>query len=434
MKFETKTLREISGGGSYGLGASASKVPIGPKFLRTTDIVRGTIDWDDVPFCEADTSTIHKYRLSANDIVISRTGANAGLNCLVAKPPTDSIFAGYLVRFQIDEKIADAHYVSYVLRSSVWDEYVANTRTGSAQPQLNAVLMGVFSFSLPPLDTQRAISQTLVALDEKIDSNQRLAQTLEEIAQAIFKSWFIDFEPVKAKMAGERPVGLDDATSALFPDSMGDSALGPIPTGWTDGTMAELFGLQGGYSFKSSSWTEDGVPVVKIGSVKPGLVDLNQVSYVDEELAEKTSSAYRLPRGSLVIGLTGYVGEVGLIKQHCKIPLLNQRVAKFLPVNGTWKIPFIYCLSRRPQFKQRVIDAANGSAQQNVSNSQILSLQVIVPRLELIESFNDQFESLFDQILVLAEQSAELTQLRDSLLPRLISGELQIPEEMLVAS
>ncbi len=433
MKFEVRTLKEISSGGAYGLGASANEAPVGPKFLRTTDIVSGTIDWKAVPYCAADSATIKKYRLHANDIVISRTGANAGINCLVAQPPTDAIFAGYLVRFQIDKKLADSHFVSYVLRSTHWADYVTNTRTGSAQPQLNAVLMGNFSFALPPLEMQKAISRTLHVLDKKIEVNNEIARTLEEIAQAIFKSWFIDFDPVKAKMASEKPVGMDDATAALFPDSMVDSELGPIPNGWHVGSMAEFFALQGGYSFKSSSWQATGVPVIKIGSVKPGIVDLNQVSYIDETLATGTSDVYRLPRGSLVIGLTGYVGEVGLIMQHQPTPLLNQRVAKFLPTSGRWKIPFVYCLTRRPEFKQSVVNSATGSAQQNVSNSQILGLATCVPTAKLIEVFNHQFESFFNQILGLSEQNAVLSEIRDSLLPRLISGELQIPEEMLGA-
>ena len=326
----------------------------------------------------------------------------------------------------------DSEYLHAVLTTDAATAHYESLCEGGAYPAFNPHAIENMQIPWPSRQERELVGSLSSAILRKIETNVRLSNSLESIAQVIFKSWFIDFDPVKAKIAGEKPVGLNKATSALIPDSMEDSELGPIPTEWTVGTMAELFGLQGGFSFKSSSWTEDGVPVIKIGSVKPGLVDLNQVSYVDEVLAQKTSSAYRLPRGSLVIGLTGYVGEVGLLKQHREIPLLNQRVAKFLPVNGTWKIPFIYCLTRRPQFKQRVIDAANGSAQQNVSNSQILSLQTLVPPIELVESFNDQFESLFDQILLLAEQNDELSQLRDSLLPRLISGELQIPEEMLV--
>jgi type I restriction enzyme S subunit len=284
---------------------------------------------------------------------------------------------------------------------------------------------------VPSLEEQDRINSLIATVDRKIQLNSALASTLEKIAQSVFRSWFIDFDPVRAKMAGEMPAGVDDATTSLFPDSLEDSELGPIPEGWCIGSMSDFFALQGGFSFKSSSWKPTGVPVVKIGSVKPGIVDLTQVSYVDDSLAAKTSDVYRLFRGSLVIGLTGYVGEVGLVVQHQPIPLLNQRVAKFLPVNGVWKIPFTYCLTRRPEFKKLVADAATGSAQQNVSNSQILGLKACVPPSELIERFNDRFESAFEQILSLTEQNIILGQLRDSLMPRLISGELRIPEEIL---
>jgi type I restriction enzyme S subunit len=305
---------------------------------------------------------------------------------------------------------------------------------GSVFTNLKTEILKNHEVSLPSIREQRQIAQVLSCIDDLIQKNTELKVALEEFAQTVFKSWFIDFDPVKAKMTGEKPVGMDDSTATLFPDSMEDSELGPIPKGWRIGSMAELFGLQGGFSFKSSSWQETGVPVVKIGSVKPGLVDLSQVSYIDPSLAQTTSDIYRLPRGSLVVGLTGYVGEVGLLMQHSDTPLLNQRVAKFLPVSGHWKIPFIYCLTRRPQFKQRVIEAANGSAQQNVSNSQILGLQTCVPTFELVGAFESRFESLFDEILLIAEQNLELSQLRDSLLPRLISGEIRVPEELMMAS
>ena len=393
----------------------------------------GQIVWEKIQNIDEIThSKLKRSQLQVGDILFSIAGS-IGRMAIVTEDllPANTNQAVAILRPKVD--LVDTDFLFYFLRDAKSQGDARKRIVQSVQNNLSLGELASLSISLPSRTTQVAISSFMRILDKKISLNRSISKTLEDLAQTIYKSWFIDFDPVKAKMAGDKPVGMDVTTAAMFPDSMEDSELGPIPIGWTDDSMAELFGLQGGFSFKSSSWTENGVPVIKIGSVKPGLVDLSQVSYVDEELAEKTSPAYRLPRGSLVIGLTGYVGEVGLIKQHPEIPLLNQRVAKFLPVNGTWKIPFIYCLTRKPEFKQRVIDAANGSAQQNVSNAQILSLRTVVPPIGLIESFNDQFESLFDQILLLAEQNDKLAQLRDSLLPRLISGELRIPEEMLVS-
>jgi type I restriction enzyme S subunit len=344
-----------------------------------------------------------------------------------AEPPTWISNNAMAVYFK--ENQGDNFFLHQYLLHSSFDDVT----TGSAQPQITVTNLSLKQILLPNLQTQTTISLIMKSLEEKISSNDALSKTLEEIAQTIFKSWFIDFDPVKAKMAGEKPAGMDAATAELFPDSMEESEMGLIPKGWRIGSLEEIVDLQGGYAFKSSSWTDCGVPVIKIGSVKPGYVDLTQVSYVDTSLAEGISDDYRIPAGSLVVGLTGYVGQVGLVRTHEPVPLVNQRVAKFKPRSGDWKIPFIYCFTRDPKFKVIVEELSTGTAQQNVSNSQILSIPLVIPNNEIQKSFEDSLTPLFNQIINLADENESLKSLRDALLPRLISGELQIPEEMLAS-
>jgi type I restriction enzyme S subunit len=428
MKFEAKTLKEISGGGSYGLGASAEQTPVGPKFLRTTDIVSGTIDWDAVPYCEADAVTINKYRLHANDIVISRTGANAGINCIVTQPPVNAIFAGYLVRFQIDERVADSHFVSYVLRSARWADYVANTRTGSAQPQLNAVLMGNFSFSLPPLGMQTAISRILKVLDEKIEVNKRISRTLEETAQTIFKSWFIDFDPVKAKMAGEKPAGMDEATASLFPDSLEDFELGPIPTGWdvrTIGTLCES--LLGGTPSRSRAefWGGD-IPWINSGKINDFRITTPS-EYITREGLEKSATKL-LPVGTTVLAITG-----ATLGQFSRIEISTCANQSVVGVIGSENASNEFVYSNIKSGIQRLIASQTGGAQQHINKEDVNNFAITYPGLELVEIYTSTVREMFLLIGQLSHQSLKLEELRDALLPRLISGELQIPEEMLVS-
>ena len=184
------TLAEVCGKGQYGLVASATDLPVGPKFLRTTDMIGGSISWDSVPYCEVDERKQDQCLLREGDLVVSRTGANAGAAAYVADPPEGAVFAGYLVRFRADGSRADARFLGYVLQSREWADYVTNTRTGSAQPQLNAVLMGEFAFDLPPLDEQRRIAEVLGALDDLIDTNERLKSKLDDLARTAFlRAW-----------------------------------------------------------------------------------------------------------------------------------------------------------------------------------------------------------------------------------------------------
>jgi type I restriction enzyme S subunit len=431
MKFEKKRLGDIAQ--IIGGGTPSTKVSeywdgdiawLTPKDLSSFDgiyVARGSRSVTEAGLAASSAkmlpkaSVLYTSRAPIGYVAIAEgaISTNQGFKSLVLKE-------GYVPEF-----------LFYLLKASKTE--IESHASGGTFAEISAKAFSDVELYFPPTKYQSKVADILLGLDNKIQTNKQLSKTLEEIAQTIFKSWFIDFDPVKAKMAGEKPVGMGAATAALFPDSMEDSELGLIPKGWSLGQMGDIFSLQGGYAFKSTSWVDSGVPVIKIGSVKPGFVDLNQVSYVTEQLASTISSEYKLEPGSMVIGLTGYVGEVGLVRSHTPFPLVNQRVAKFKRNNAPWSIPFTYCLTRRPEFKRQVEETATGTAQQNVSNSQILGIPTVVPPATLIELFESIFESTFERVITLADESIALGEIRDSLLPRLISGELQIPEEMLAS-
>jgi type I restriction enzyme S subunit len=149
------TLGAVAADVAYGFTASATLRNTGVRFLRTTDIVKTSITWADVPFCEIDPADLAKYKLLPNDIVISRMGT-VGASALV-RPPQDTVFASYLVRFRIDPAIAIPAYVAQALRSSDFWDYVASRSTGSVQPNFNAKLMRGFAFPLPAIPVQQGI-------------------------------------------------------------------------------------------------------------------------------------------------------------------------------------------------------------------------------------------------------------------------------------
>ena len=302
---------------------------------------------------------------------------------------------------------------------------LASMDTGSANPTLNRNHVHTINTLWPPLPEQRSIAHILGTLDDKIELNRRMNETLEAMARAIFKSWFVDFDPVRAKAEG-RDTGLPKEISDLFPDGFEDSELGEIPRGWRVGAIGEITGFLGGYAFKSNDWIEEGVPVVKIGSVKPGIVDLSSVSFVSEQVAEK-AERYRLSSGDLLIGMTGYVGEVGLVPKTNTTPLLNQRVGKFLlETPGTSALAFLYCVTRQSEFKMQVEAKSHGTAQANVSAEGILSIKIVIPPKKLQNEFNLFGKPIIDHILENYAVSNTIVTLRDSLLPKLLSGGIRI--------
>jgi len=243
--------------------------------------------------------------------------------------------------------------------------------------------------------------------------------------QILVREEFAERAARRARLAHGKS-SLPENIRRIFPDEFQDSELGPIPKGWEVGQLGDLVGFLSGYAFRSRDWRDKGIPVVKIGSIKPGIIDLDTVSYVSEQVATQ-ASRYRLSPADLLVGMTGYVGEVGLVPPTDNLPLLNQRVGKFVPEkNGTESLGFVYCLTRRPQFKAEVEAKSHGTAQANVSAKGILSIVVILPPRPLRELFNRICKPVFDRILNDWAKSHILTALRDTLLPRLISGELWV--------
>ncbi len=371
---------------------------------------------------------LRRFTVQEDDLIISCSGT-LGRVSMIRRDDPKGIISQALLILRPDKSVVVPKYLYYFISSARGFNSLVEVSTGSVQVNIaRRSIIENTELPLPPIYEQQAIACILGALDDKIELNRRMNQTLEEMARAIFKSWFVDFDPVRAKAASRQLPGFAHHIADLFPDTLVGSALGEIPEDWRVGTLADFTDLLGGYAFKSKDWIGQGTPVVKIGSVKPGIVDLSQVSYVSHEVAS-AASRFRLDVADLLIGMTGYVGEVGLVPPTQNLPLLNQRVGKFvLEEKGTRRLGFVYGLTRRPEFKTAVIARSHGTAQANVSAQAILSIEVVIPPKPLRDCFDDLCRPLLDRILANHGESHILSDVRDTLLPKLISGELRIPD------
>jgi type I restriction enzyme S subunit len=334
-------LGEVNRGRSRHRPRYAEHLYGGPyPFIQTGDIKNsgGRITSYQQTYSEAGLVQSRRWPAGTMCITIAANIAETGVLLFPACFP-DSV-----VGFIAEESKCDVRFIEYTFR--YLRQRIQHEASGSVQDNINLATLDRLRFPLPPLSEQRAIAHILGMLDDKIELNRRMNETLEAMARALFQSWFVDFDAVRAK-AESRDPGLPKHLADLFPDRFEDSGLGDIPAGWDVGTLGDMVGFLPGYAFKSKDWIEQGVPVVKIGSIKPGIVDLNEVSYVSEKVAEE-ARRYRLKVGDIVIGMTGYVGEVGLVPPTDNLPLLNQRVGKFvLERDGIEALGFIYALTRR---------------------------------------------------------------------------------------
>lgn len=234
MKWVRTTLKEISTDVSYGYTASSQIEECGPKFLRITDIVPYFVNYKTVPYCKIDENKLKQYKLEKGDLIIARTGATTGYNYLF-EDDIDVVFASYLIRFRLDRMKIVPRLIKYILKSNDYYGFINNNISGAAQPGINAPTLGNYSFLIPnELKDQQKIANVLSNYDDLIENNNKRIKILEEMAQKIYKEWFVDFK-------------FPNHETATFKQT----DLGKIPTDWKVGTIKDINDVKGGYAFKS---------------------------------------------------------------------------------------------------------------------------------------------------------------------------------------
>lgn len=412
------TLAEVCSDVSYGYTESATTDQIGPKFLRITDIQGGTFDWDKVPFCPASEHDTKKYSLQVGDIVVARTGNSTGENAQVFAPPPPAVFASYLIRFRPDANRANPFFIGYQLRSERFRQHVLSVRGGSAQPGANAKQLGAFPVQLIARTQQDAVVNTLRALDDRITLLRETNATLEAIAQALFKSWFVDFDPVRAKMEGRTPEGMDEATAALFPDGFETSELGEVPKGWQVRPLDSVANYLNGLALQKFPPTgSDDLPVIKIAQLRKGDV-------VGADLASRAIKPdYVVQNGDVLFSWSGsleveiWCGGEGALNQHL-----------FKVTSSEYPKWFYYLWTRHHLDNFRQIAASKATTMGHIQRSHLSAAKVVVGSDAVLDCANGILSPLIDRIVSNALQAQTLTTLRDTLLPRLISGQLRVGE------
>ena len=317
-------------------------------------------------------------------------------------------------------------FVYYVLKTIDFKSFDA----GGTVPTLNRNHLTQIEVPLLDLAHQEAISGVLQNLDAKIAANNALSKTLEDIAQTIFKSWFIDFDPVKAKMAGEKPVGMDDATAALFPNSMEESELGLMPSGWELKAVGDALEVTGGTTPSTSNadywdgehcWTTP-----KDLSNQVGLVTTDSSRKITDAGLAQISSGL-LPVYSVLMSCRA---PIGYISVNAVPTAVNQG---FIALRNSEIYPALFLTNWLESNMQEIKNRAGGATFAEISRKAFKEIGFLVPNQKVLEVYAEITVPILEQLKQMSLQNKNLNELRDSLLPRLISGELQIPDEMLAS-
>lgn len=403
MEWKLKDLT-VDGKGSYGIGAPA--VPYQEDkltYLRITDINDdGSLNFSDLKSVDAEDA--EKYILKENDIVFARTGNSTGRSYFYEKQHGTFVYAGFLIKFSLDPNKVNPRILKYYTHSKPYFDWVNSFDTGATRGNINAKTYGDMEIELPSRKVQDKIVSILSSLDRKIELNNKINADLEEMAQAIFKNWFVDFEPFKD-------------------GKFVDSELGMIPEGWKVGTLGEFCKcLLGGTPSRSKEEYWNG----EVNWINSGEINKFRILEASEKITElglAKSATKLLPKKTTVLAITGAtLGQVSLLEiDTCA----NQSV---IGVLENTEVPYEYIY---PFIKDRIemlIQHQTGGAQQHINKDNVESLIFLLPAINVLEDYISLVSPMYKRIESQCFENLYLSTLRDTLIHRLMSGELEVPE------
>ncbi|HLP57807.1 MAG TPA: restriction endonuclease subunit S [Candidatus Deferrimicrobium sp.] len=365
-----------------------------------------------------------KYILKENDIVFSRVGS-VDRRALVRKNEEGWLFSGRCLRVRVKNELINPIFLSWYFGLPAFKDYIRRIAVGATMPSLNTQLLRNVPIIVPPLSEQRAIAHILGSLDDMIELNRQMNETLEAMARVLFKSWFVDFDPVRARAEGRDP-GLPPDIANLFPDSFEDSELGLIPKGWKVKNIGDMTRCVGGATpdTKNSNYWEGGkihfATPKDMSSLKSPIL-FNTDRCITDDGVNKIGSRI-LPKGTVLLSSRAPIGYLAITE----IPVsINQGIIAMICDKG---IPNYYVVFWAKANMDKIIGNANGTTFQEISKQNFRPMKILIPSPGILEMFTLQLEPIYSNLAINLKESQFLSNIRDTLLPKLISGEIRVPD------
>lgn len=386
----------------YGYTAEATSAESGDaKYLRITDIVPYFVDKDRVPFCAIDASKISKYLVSEGDLLIARTGATTGYNLLVDDSFKNFVFASYLIRFNYNRNKIVPKFLKYVLKSPSWYGFVNNYIGGSAQPGMNAKVFGKFYLPYHSIPTQQKIASILSAYDSQIENNQKRIKLLEQMAENLYKEWFVRFR---------------------FPGYETAEFEGGVPKGWKICQIKEICEIN--KRTINTKKAPKSILYLDTSSITEGAItELQELDFRDapsraRRIVKENSILYSTVRPNLKhFGIlkkipSNLIVSTGFAVLDCKADIAN--------------IVYLALASEEITSYCSMIAEGAVATYPSIKAEEIGKITLPLPPISLAIHLNGILDTIFHEIHSIHNQNDLLTTQRDLLLPRLMSGKLSI--------
>jgi type I restriction enzyme S subunit len=375
-----------------------------------------TIDTTNQTVTQAGIDNSSARVLPAGTVCLSRT-ASVGYVVVMGRPmATSQDFVNWVCSDAIDSR-----FLRYVLLSE--HDSMLRFASGTTHQTIYYPEVKAFHVCLPPINEQRAIAHILGTLDNKIELNRRMSETLEGMARGLYKSWFVDFDPVRAKAEGCDP-GLPKPLADLFPDSFEDSELGEIPEGWGIKSIGDLADVAGGTtpSTKERAYWEGGTHAWATPKDLSGLsvpVLLNTERRITDAGLSQIGSGL-LPKGTVLLSSRAPIGYLAI----AEIPVaINQGFIAMTAKPGTSTMFLLFWASVA---HEEIVSRANGSTFLEISKANFRPIPVVTPSVGVMRAFEEQARNLYQRIVTAERDSRTLAAVRDTLLPKLVSGDLRV--------
>jgi len=359
----------------------------------------------------------------AGDVVIT---TEAPLGEVAQLPKGKVALAQRVITLRGKKGLVDNTFLKYLLLSRPFQEDLEARATGTTVVGIKQSVLRKIDLDFPPFLDQKAIAHILGTLDDKIELNGKTTETLEAMAKALFKSWFVDFDPVRAKAEG-RPTGLPAEISDLFPDSFEDSELGEIPSGWGVRPLSDIFSIQGGSQPPAKTFVDmPGNGYVRLLQIRDFIGD-NHLTYVPE-----SKNLRIVGEDDVLIGRYGS-GSGKFMDDSLGRPLrglsgaINVAVVKTLPRQNNM-IELIYCMVLSGWFYRQIVGGSSRAVQAGFRKEDLDLIPFPMPPNSILDAFQEMGSKIWHRTKALDVQTKSLCQIRDSLLPKLISGEIRIPD------
>lgn len=422
MEFNTFKISDIADVQTGPFGSQLHKedyVAVGTPIITVEHLGENKIIHSNLPKVKReDWQRLSKYVLKENDIVFSRVGS-VDRCALVSEKENNWLFSGRCLRVRVKDttKVAPK-YLSYYFSSKKFKSYIRSIAVGATMPSINTKILSEIKIKLPDIFSQRKISKLLYQLDSKIWCNEQLIKKLEQIAQTLFKHWFIDFEFPNEEGKPYKSSG----------GEMVESELGEIPRKWnvlevSDFANGNIITGKTPSTKQKENYDLQGIPFITIPDMHDIVYSIKTSKYISE-IGVQTQVKKMIPKNSICVSC---IATPGLVCITSRDSLFNQQINSFTPLLEELYYLFFSFKKLSNYIKEL---GSSGSTTLNLNKTQFSKIKIIRPQQNILESFNEIIKPIFEMILTLSTENINLQQLRDTLLPKLLSGEIEIPDDL----